>query len=174
MDQNEVARGVRLTAKTIEYVHFKVPRKATGFQADLYPPIPGQEPAMKFEDYVSGVDKEPLRVDQRLDSKPSEGGAKKATFAARVESVGASAAVRSQADQDEINALNRKIKELTEDLSQALQEVSQLKEEVESLTQNNENIVSSKQYLESQLAAAQDQIAQLSAQGATYQTYSQE
>lgn len=36
---NEVNRGVRLTAKSIEYVHFKVPTKASGFQQHLYPPI---------------------------------------------------------------------------------------------------------------------------------------
>ena len=135
MDQNEVARGVRLTAKTIEYVHFKVPRKATGFQPDLYPPIPGQEPAMVFEEYISGVDKEPLKVEQKPDSKPVEGGAKKATFAARAEPLGgASAAVRSQADQDEINSLKSKIQELTEELAQSKQEAAQLREEVENLT----------------------------------------
>lgn len=37
----EVMRGVRLTAKTVEYVSFKVPRKAGTFQADLYPPAKG-------------------------------------------------------------------------------------------------------------------------------------
>ena len=35
---NEVAKGVRLTGKTVEYVSFKVPRKSGTFQADLYPP----------------------------------------------------------------------------------------------------------------------------------------
>jgi len=41
----EVARAVRLTAKTIEYVYFKVPRKAGNFQADLFPPCRSAEPA---------------------------------------------------------------------------------------------------------------------------------
>jgi coronin-1B/1C/6 len=51
---NEVNRAVRLTSKTVEYVHFKVPRKSGNFQADLYPPTRSDEPAMKFADYASG------------------------------------------------------------------------------------------------------------------------
>ena len=66
----EVARGVRMTAKTIEYVQFKVPRKnGTSFQPDLFPPCRSIEPAMKFEEYWSGVDKEPIRMEMRPDQK---------------------------------------------------------------------------------------------------------
>lgn len=61
----EVARAVRLTGKTVEYVSFKVPRKAGNFQADLFPPCKSSEPAMKFEDYWSGIDKEPNRIEMR-------------------------------------------------------------------------------------------------------------
>ncbi len=63
----EVARAVRLTAKVIEYVSFKVPRKAGNFQADLFPPCRSSEPAMKFDEYWSGVDKDPLRQEMRPD-----------------------------------------------------------------------------------------------------------
>jgi hypothetical protein len=59
----EVMRGVRLTAKTVEYVTFKVPRKSGTFQADLYPPCRGPESAMKFEEYWSGTDKDPVRFE---------------------------------------------------------------------------------------------------------------
>lgn len=65
----EVARGVRLTAKTVEYVSFKVPRKSGTFQADLFPPCRSNEPAMKFEEYWTGVDKDPVRVEMRPDQK---------------------------------------------------------------------------------------------------------
>lgn len=61
----EVGRGVRLTAKTVEYISFKVPRKAGNFQSDLYPPCKSSEPAMKFEEYWSGVDKEPIRQEMK-------------------------------------------------------------------------------------------------------------
>jgi hypothetical protein len=68
----EVARGVRLTAKTVEYISFKVPRKAGNFQADLFPPCRSQEPATKFEEYWSGVDKEVLRQEMRPEEHHTE------------------------------------------------------------------------------------------------------
>ena len=40
----EIMKGVRLTAKTIEYVSFKVPRKSGTFQQDLYPPCRSMNP----------------------------------------------------------------------------------------------------------------------------------
>jgi coronin-1B/1C/6 len=65
----EIARGVRMTAKTVEYVQFKVPRKSGTFQADLFPPCKSNEPAMKFEEYWTGVDKEPLKQEMTPDNK---------------------------------------------------------------------------------------------------------
>lgn len=81
---NEVNRGVRLTAKTVEYISFKVPRKSGNFQADLFPPTRSSEAAVRFEDYISGSNAEPLRVELRPDAElMAAGGAKKATFAPR-------------------------------------------------------------------------------------------
>lgn len=60
---NEVAKGVRLTVKTIEYVSFKVLKKSGGFQNDLYPPIRSTEAAMTFDNYINNQDKDPLRVE---------------------------------------------------------------------------------------------------------------
>jgi Type of WD40 repeat len=65
---NEVNRGVRLTAKTVEYVSFKVSRKSGNFQADLFPPVRSSEAAMKFDDYIGGANLEPLRVELRPDT----------------------------------------------------------------------------------------------------------
>jgi len=50
----EVMRAVRVTAKTAEYVSFKVPRKSGTFQADLYPPTRSHEAAHKFDEYWTG------------------------------------------------------------------------------------------------------------------------
>ena len=50
----EFQRGVRLTAKTLEYVSFKVPRKSGTFQADLFPPCREGKPTMTFEEYWGG------------------------------------------------------------------------------------------------------------------------
>lgn len=63
----EIMRGVRLTGKTVEYISFKVPRKSGTFQADLYPPCKSGTPAMTFEEYWSGKDKEP----ERMELKPT-------------------------------------------------------------------------------------------------------
>lgn len=61
----EIGRGVRLAAKTVEYIQFKVPRKSGSFQTDLYPPCKSSEPALKFEEWWSGVDKEPVRQEMK-------------------------------------------------------------------------------------------------------------
>ena len=59
----EIQRGVRLTAKTIEYVSFRVPRKSGTFQVDLYPPCKSLTPSMTFEEYWAGTDKEYDRIE---------------------------------------------------------------------------------------------------------------
>ena len=65
---NEVAKAVRLSVKSIEYVSFKVLKKTGGFQTDLYPPIRSTEAAMTFDNYISNKDKEPLRVEVKPDA----------------------------------------------------------------------------------------------------------
>jgi septal ring factor EnvC (AmiA/AmiB activator) len=116
---------------------------------------------MKFEEYASGVDREPLRFELRPETR-QDGPVKVASFAPKEAAVAVVSASRRQEDQDEINDLNKKIAELQEELRQARQEATQLREEVESLTQTNENMVTAKQSLEHQLHQAQEQIAQLS------------
>lgn len=63
----EILRGVRVTAKTIEYISFKVPRKSGTFQADLFPPCRSTTPSNNFQEWWSGIDKEP----ERMELKPS-------------------------------------------------------------------------------------------------------
>jgi len=55
---NEIVRAVRLTANTIQYVSFKLPRKSGTFQQDLFPPCKSGNPAMTFDEYWAGADKE--------------------------------------------------------------------------------------------------------------------
>jgi hypothetical protein len=81
----EVMRGVRMTAKTVEYVSFKVPRRAGTFQADLFPPCRTGQPSMTFDEYWSGENKEIIRMDM----KPGEhhetfSPARKQTFLAKM------------------------------------------------------------------------------------------
>ena len=65
----EVLRGTRITANTLEYVTFKVPRKSGTFQADLFPPCKSGVPSMNFEQYWSGEDKEPERMEMKPEHK---------------------------------------------------------------------------------------------------------
>lgn len=52
-----------MTAKTVEYVSFKVPRRSGTFQADLFPPCRSSNPASTFEEYWAGTDKEAIRME---------------------------------------------------------------------------------------------------------------
>ena len=83
--QNETNKAVRLTAKTVEYISFKVPRKSGTFQADLFPPTRSHEPAMKFDDYINGQNLEPIRFELRPDIQADASQVQtKATFAAKI------------------------------------------------------------------------------------------
>ncbi len=58
----EMLRGVRVSAKDLEYVTFKVPRKSGTFQQDLYPDCRNMTAAMEFDEYWGGADKDPTRM----------------------------------------------------------------------------------------------------------------
>lgn len=137
--QNEVARGVRLTAKTIEYVSFKVPRKSGTFQQDLFPPCRSSEPAMKFEEYWSGVDKDPLRTEMTPEAKEHAfSPQRRSTFLAKLgdksqhaeqiqeavaqRSVAQPVPVQNEEYKQEIENLTQKVEELSELLSQSRRE----------------------------------------------------
>lgn len=143
----EVMKGVRLTAKTIEYVSFKVPRKSGTFQADLYPPCRGPLPAQKFEEYWSGVDKEPVRIELKPGANHQDivTVERRSTFMAKLgakdaaggTSLHSQAQGKSSAAEDlasfEIDALTQKVQQLTDQLNLSIQEVSELKATVEVL-----------------------------------------
>jgi coronin-1B/1C/6 len=125
----EVARGVRLTAKTVEYVSFKVPRKAGNFQVDLFPPCRSTEPAIKFEEYWSGVDKEPLRQEMKPESQHTDHAAqvqRRSTFMAKLgDKSNASGSAQQQNPVALINQQNV---------------IEELKQEIEVLTQKCETL----------------------------------
>lgn len=78
--ESETMRGVRMTAKTIEYVKFKVPRKTGGFSKDLYPDWKVGTPAHDFASYWSGVDKEPIREEVEATSAKKSSTVKSGNF----------------------------------------------------------------------------------------------
>ncbi len=73
----EVARAVRLTAKYVEYVSFKVPRKSGTFQADLYPPCKAPKAAFTFDEWQTGKNMDA----ERMELKPESSNVQEATMA---------------------------------------------------------------------------------------------
>ncbi|RKP26543.1 hypothetical protein SYNPS1DRAFT_32706 [Syncephalis pseudoplumigaleata] len=59
----EVARAYKVLGHLIEPISFVVPRRADTFQADIFPPTPGQQPAQSADDYFNGQDANPLLLD---------------------------------------------------------------------------------------------------------------
>ena len=59
---NELVRGIRLgaTSKQAEFISFKVPRKTSEFQEDLYPPFLAGEESQTFESWAGGENKPPI------------------------------------------------------------------------------------------------------------------
>ncbi|KAJ1974671.1 Coronin-like protein crn1 [Dimargaris xerosporica] len=56
----EVMRFYKLTASLVEPVSFTVPRRSDAFQADIYPPALGDEPALTADQYFAGETADPV------------------------------------------------------------------------------------------------------------------
>ncbi|KAJ1982100.1 Coronin-like protein crn1 [Dimargaris verticillata] len=56
----EVMRFYKLTASMVEPVSFTVPRRSDAFQADIYPPALGDEPALTADQYFAGETADPV------------------------------------------------------------------------------------------------------------------
>ncbi|KIK54070.1 hypothetical protein GYMLUDRAFT_49018 [Collybiopsis luxurians FD-317 M1] len=50
----EIARAYKIAGSTVEPIAFIVPRKADGFQSDIFPPAPSYEPSMSAADFFNG------------------------------------------------------------------------------------------------------------------------
>ena len=53
-DENEIAKAYKITGTTIQPVSFCVPRKAEGFQSDIFPPAPSDVPSLTAKDFFEG------------------------------------------------------------------------------------------------------------------------
>ena len=160
----EVAKAVKLTAKTIEYVSFKVPRKnGSSFQPDLFPPCRSIEPAMKFEEYWTGVDKDPVRMEMKLDQKehtfspqrrstflsklgdksqPTESSTEALRQPLSVQPTAVAQQNTAQLEEfkTEIDTLTQKVEELSESLSQSQRENVELQERINLLVNENQQL----------------------------------
>ncbi|GAA5891381.1 hypothetical protein JCM6882_004677 [Rhodosporidiobolus microsporus] len=61
---NEIAKAYKAVGTTIEPISFVVPRKSDSFQADLFPPVPSDEPALSAADWFGGKSSAPILVNQ--------------------------------------------------------------------------------------------------------------
>lgn len=63
VSQNEIARAYKLSNRDIQPLSFIVPRKAEGFQADIFPPANSSEPATTASEWFGGKDARPNLID---------------------------------------------------------------------------------------------------------------
>jgi coronin-1B/1C/6 len=63
VSQNEIARAFKLSGRDVTPLSFIVPRKAEGFQSDLFPPANSAEPALKADEWFNGKDARPNVID---------------------------------------------------------------------------------------------------------------
>ena len=61
----EVMRAYKLTGTTVEAITVRVPRKAEGFQEDIYPDCVGVTPGLRVKEWLSGRNQAPPRVSMR-------------------------------------------------------------------------------------------------------------
>ncbi|CAM9533096.1 unnamed protein product [Ascophyllum nodosum] len=61
----ETARLLKLTSHSIEPLSFVVPRKSDAFQDDLFPPCPSGQPSHTADEWLSGSEKAPTKMDMR-------------------------------------------------------------------------------------------------------------
>ncbi|GMK54204.1 hypothetical protein CspeluHIS016_0107900 [Cutaneotrichosporon spelunceum] len=63
VSQNEIARAFKLSGRDVTPLSFIVPRKAEGFQSDIFPPANSAEPALKADEWFAGKNARPNVID---------------------------------------------------------------------------------------------------------------
>ncbi|CAF1350236.1 unnamed protein product, partial [Adineta ricciae] len=65
--RNEIMRFYKLfaTGSVCEPISMIVPRKAEAFQLDIYPDTPGPYPALTPDEWISGIDRDPILVSMK-------------------------------------------------------------------------------------------------------------
>ncbi|KAI8148473.1 hypothetical protein BJV82DRAFT_592242 [Fennellomyces sp. T-0311] len=63
VNECEIARAYKITTNLIEPISFKVPRKSDAFQSDIFPPCVGDEPALTADEWFSGKNADPKKID---------------------------------------------------------------------------------------------------------------
>lgn len=58
--RKEIARCMRLTKSSCEFITYKLPRKEEEFSKDLFPPHRAMKPALTYEEWSKGTNKDPI------------------------------------------------------------------------------------------------------------------
>jgi hypothetical protein len=135
--ESEVMRGVRMTAKDVSYVKFKVPRKTGGFSKELFPNWVVGTAAHDFASYWGGADMEPVREEVVPEGAKAAG--KKANFMTKLTgkeetkaapapvAAGANNGAEVQELKAQLGAKDKEIEELKAQLEAAKSEIEDAK-----------------------------------------------
>lgn len=151
--RNELARCLKLTTTTIEYVTFCALKKTNLFSEELYPDCLSEEPSLKAEEWVNGKNAEP----KRRSMKPELAGNVKSNATINVVSsdntTSTSNTQTTQASQkvDETAELKEKIKLLENRLDDTENYISKLKIENDDLVSQLQAVKNENEELRRQL-----------------------
>ncbi|KAF7728316.1 Coronin-like protein crn1 [Apophysomyces ossiformis] len=141
----EIMRAYKVGTTLIEPISFTVPRKSDAFQADIFPPAIGDEPALTADEWFGGKNADPKTVDLEAGFTVK---AKKEFVATAPKEEEPSEPIANKNEKDYQEAYHELRKE-NEDLKNALSqrdvkvrvleiEIEKLREEVQALKQSNE------------------------------------
>ncbi|BGP14434.1 hypothetical protein JCM10213_004557 [Rhodosporidiobolus nylandii] len=80
--ETEIAKAYKAVGQTIEPISFRVPRKSESFQADLFPPVPSDEPALSAADWFGGKTAAPILVNMETRQHTTSSAPTKASYKA--------------------------------------------------------------------------------------------
>ncbi|KAI9139726.1 hypothetical protein BKA69DRAFT_1083913 [Paraphysoderma sedebokerense] len=124
VNNNEIARAYKVHNNLIEPISFTVPRKADSFQADIFPPTPGDQPSMSADEFFGGKTAPPKLISLEGGFKPT---AKKDFVASVSESAQSEKVPTSLSEyQDAYNSLKKENETLKSEVSNKEVRIRQL------------------------------------------------
>lgn len=168
--ENEVIRCLKVAnATTIQPIEFTIPRKATEFQQDLYPPCLAGEPALTPTEWIEHINAEPIRAPLVPTPEGLSPFKPRRPSAERIPPVPPISATSAAALQKQLSRTASRLKEREASLSTRANELGSLKDKITSLTEEvmrlkdelaialSEKAISMKRYEDIEAKAALEQ-----------------
>ena len=147
----EVDRFARyVNSQKVFYVSYTIPRRNTGFDPTLYPPVECGEPALTYEQWVGGETAEPIKKEiNTIENK----------FVSQVQTfVKQEVKVEVKTPEAKIKELENKIAEMSVKINQLTEENAKLKKQIEAKkAQKQETQVQEEQPQEQKLQMQKEQ-----------------